>query len=589
MKCWMFFLTLGLSVALFAEPVTYPGPDWKEEPNPLASAWAVPGGELNVNGSQYPKSLNYYLELNSMVARIFGLMYQSLLSEHPVTLQYEPGLARTWTVDDETLTYTFAIDERARWSDGQPVTAKDVQWTFDAVMAPDSLTGPFKVSLERFESPVVLDPMTIQFKGKERHWKNMQAVGGFPILPKHVFENTDFNRINFEFPVVGGPYRIDDLKEGRSMTLSRMSDWWARELPGMKHMFNFDRIIFHFYRNRDDAYAVFKKGNLDMFAVYTSHRWMTQTTGERFDKNWIIKQKVHNYNPVGFQGFAMNMRRKPFDDLRVRKALAHLLNREKMNEVLMYNQYFLLKSYYTDLYDEDHPCENIDLRFDPARARQLLEDAGWNVNPDTGFREKNGRRFAFTFLTRDPTSDKFLAIYKEDLQDAGIELKIERKDWAAWAKDMDEFNFDMTWAAWGAAVRKDPEGMWHSKEADRTSGNNITGFKSEAVDRLIEQQRTIYDVEKRHDLVRKIDKIVTDQVPYILLWLNDYTRLLYWNRMGTPPTVLNKYGDEGAAYIYWWADPDLAAELEEAREEGWDMPRVPEEIFYDQAAPSNAR
>jgi len=146
---------------------------------------------------------------------------------------------------------------------------------------------------------------------------------------------------------------------------------------------------------------------------------------------------------------------------------------------------------------------------------------------------------------------------------------------------MDDFNFEITWAAWGAGLYKDPEGMWASSEADRTSGNNITGFKSDRVDELIEQQKTIFDVQKRHAICREVDAIIAQQTPYALLWNIDYVRLLYWNKFGTPPTVLSKYGDERSITWYWWYDEDSAIEVEEAMENDEYLPGKASEINFD--------
>jgi microcin C transport system substrate-binding protein len=253
-----------------------------------------------------------------------------------------------------------------------------------------------------------------------------------------------------------------------------------------------------------------------------------------------------------------------------------------MNHTLMYDQYFLHRSYYEDLYDAKHPLTNPVFDMNRQKARTLLAEAGFVVNPKTGYLEKNGRKFSFKFLTRDPSTDKFLAIYSEDLKDVGIELITDKKDWAAWAKDMDEFNYQMTWAAWGAGVFKDPESMWSSKEADRKGSNNITGFKDPTVDALIEEQKSIFDVARRNAIVRKIDRILCDNVPYVLLWNVNYTRLLYWNKFGTPPTVLSKYGRESSAYAYWWLDPDADADLSQAIKTGSILPAKPAAISFDQ-------
>jgi len=572
---------LAVSALAYAEDV-FPSANWKDEPSPLASPHAVVGGEVNIFAHQYPQSFNYYLDNNVFTAELFGNMFESLLSVDGVTAEYVPGLASSWTISDDKKVFTFKIDERAKWSDGTPVTAHDVVFTFETVLDPKNLTGPHKVGLDYFDKPVAIDDKTVQFTAREVHWRNLGIASGMNILPKHVMEGKDFNKIMFEFPVVSGPYLMGEVSEGRFVKMERRDDWWARELPRNQYTANFQTLTHRFFTDPENAYESFRNGTIDIFPVYVSRLWMKETSGQRFDQNWIVKQKIYNNNPIGFQGFAMNMRRAPFDDLRVRKALAHLLDRDKLNSTIMYNQYFLHKSYFEDLYDNEHPCKNPEFDFSKEKARALLEEAGWKANPETGLLEKDGKPFVINFLTRDANTDKFLAVFGEDLKDVGITLKIDRKDWAAWTKDMDEFNYDMTWAAWGSGLFKDPESMWHSKEADRPSGNNITGFRSEKVDAMIDRQKSMFDVNERNELFREIDAIIANEVPYVLLWNINYTRLLYWNKFGTPDQVLSKYGDERSAYSLWWYDEDAAQELSEAMKDDRTLPARPAEVKFDE-------
>lgn len=552
--------------------------------DPIASPDAVPGGRIVYAGPAEPKSLNAYLDNNVFSYQVFGSLYETLLSSDPITADYAPGLADRWEVSADKRSFTFHIDERARWSDGRPVTAEDVVWTFNAVMAPKSQTGPVKVALRTFMAtpPEIIGSKTVRFTADEVHWRNLGAAGGFEILPKHAFAGKDFNKINDDFPVVSGPYRIKERKEGVSLTLSRRPDWWARRRKSTKGTFNFDTVVFRFFAEQDNAFAAFLAGDVDVFPVYRAAIWTDKTSGRKFDSNWIVKRRIRNHHPVGFQGFAMNMRRKPFDDIRVRKALAHLLDRNRMNETLMSGQYFMQRSYYDGIYDGSNLCGNVSFEFDPAEAGRLLDEAGWIIDPATGTRMKDGKRLSFTFLTRDESSDKFLALYGEDLRKSGIEMKIERKDWAAWARDMDDFQFDMTWAAWSGGLHPDPEGMWSSAEADKTGGNNITGFKDGMVDELIDTQRSIFDLAVRNGICRRIDAILADRVPYILLWNIDSVRLLYWDKFGTPPTVLSKFGDERSILAYWWYDADNEADLKDAMRNGESLPPRPDVVDFDE-------
>jgi microcin C transport system substrate-binding protein len=259
-----------------------------------------------------------------------------------------------------------------------------------------------------------------------------------------------------------------------------------------------------------------------------------------------------------------------------------------MNSTIMYSQYFLHRSYYEDLYTPENPCKNPYFEFSKDKARQLLQAAGWTANAKSGILEKGGRPFRFTFLNREESSNKFLAIYREDLKDVGIDMKIEVKDGAAWTKDMHEFKYDMTWAAWSGGLFKDPEEMWASAEADRKSGSNITGFKDAKVDALIEKQRTLFDVAQRNAICREIDSLVAGQCPYALLWNLNYVRLLYWNRFGTPRTVLSKYGDEQSAYSLWWPDEDSAADLKQAMDKGLPLPARKDSVKFDDEFPRAA-
>ena len=567
------------------EPELSGAPDFSDRPDPIASENAVPGGSITYAAAAAPKSLNPYLDNNTFSYQVFGSLYESLLSSDPLTGDNAPGLARKWEVSEDKREFTFYLNPLARWSDGKPVTARDVLWTFNAVMSPSNQTGAAKVALQTFAAtpPEIIDDLTIKFTADEVHWRNLNAAGGFEIMPEHVFAGRDFNKTGSDFPVVSGPYRIAAFKEGVSLTLERRTNWWGRALDSSRGLYNFQRVTYRFFAEQDNAFDAFLAGEVDVFPVYRAAIWVNRTSGRKFDNNWIVKRRVANHHPVGFQGFAMNLRRAPFDDLRVRMAFAKLLDRRRLNETLMFNQYFLQRSYWENLYDASNECHNVSIDFDPAGAAALLDEAGWTLDPATGVRTNGARRLSFTFLTRDETSDKFLALYREDLRKAGVEMKIERKDWAAWTRDMDAFDFDMTWAAWSGGVNIDPEGMWASAEADREGGNNITGFKDAMVDKLIEAQREIFDLSERNEICRRIDGILTEQVPYILLWNVDSTRLLYWDKFGTPPTVLSKFGDERSLLAYWWYDEDSATDLAEAMETGDILPARPDIVEFDSA------
>ena len=485
---------------------------------------------------------------------LFDLMYDRLLGTNPASGDLVPALARRWAVSDDGREFTFVLDERAKWSDGVPVTAADVKWTFDVVSDPKSDTGPWKPTLAFFESPEILDGRTVRFRKKgmsSRDWRDILNCSSFWVLPKHIFGERDFNKLDFENAVVGGPYAITRVFEQVETELTRHGRWWRQDLPSCRGTCNFDRIVMKYYADNENAFEAFEKGKIDVYPVYTARIFAERTGGEKFRKNRILKRAVKNHAPVGFQGFAMNMRRAPFDRLEVRQAMAKLIDRETMNRTMMNSAYFLLNSYYHDIYDASAPCTNILWKYDIAGAKELLAKAGYADG------------FEFTFLSRSSTEDKFLSLFTQALAECGVKMRIVRKDFAGWMRDMDEFNFDMTWAAWGAGIVKYPEIAWASSEADRRGSNNITGFRSAEVDRLIAAEKSFESAAERTAAYRKIDALIAAEVPYVLLWQTDVTRLLYWNRFGMPENVLSRCGREESVLTYWWYDDDREREMKE--------------------------
>lgn len=548
------------------------------EADPDADPAARRGGTITTWGGPFPASLNYWLDANSLSGTVCGLMFESLAGLHPAEDRAEGGLARSWTVSDDGMTFTFEIHPAAAWSDGRPVEAEDFVFYYDTIMDPKNPTSSFRVGLSRLERPEALGPKTLRVRAKQRHWSVFWDAAGLTAFPRHRMAGREFTSFNFEFPAVSGPYELKQVLNGRSVLLKRRGDWWGRSLRRNLHKYNFDYIRFRFMEDRFKSLEALKKGDFDLYAVYTAAIWAEQTRFPAVEKGWVARQEIYNDEPKGFQGFAMNLRRPLFQDRRVREALARLLNREQMLDKLMYNQYFLLNSYYPDLFEGNRNPEAPEVVYDPERARALLAEAGWVVNA-AGRLEKDGEPFRLSFLySGDPLPH--LNIYMQDLQRVGIDASVETVSQSTFSKRLDEHKFDMAWIAWGAGRLRDPETLWSSKTADEPSTFNIPGFRNAEVDALIEAQKTEFDLAKRNEILRRIDTILTREMPYVLLWQSDRSRLLYWNRFGTPKSVLGRFGRETAALVYWWADAEKAAALDAARASGAALPALPEKVFY---------
>ena len=552
------------------------------ELNPVASVDAKKGGAFKIYSHQYPKSLNYYLEQFSTTAEIFRMMFEPLAMYHPISLQVLPRLASSWEISKDKTTYVFKLDKNAKWSDGKPITAYDVLFTFETLMNPNHNTPVFRIGLSRFETPKVIDDYTIEFKAKEVHWNNFEEVATqLFILPKHDMETKDFNKINDSFPVVSGPYKLAEAKAGRYVKMRRRGDYWARAYLFNKGRYNFDEIYFKVYNEEPIALQAMMKGDIDLFPVYKAATWINEAKGEKIDNYWIVKQKIFNQKPIGFQGWAMNTRKEPFNDVRVRKAIAHLVNRKEMISKLAYNEYEQTDSYYPDFYLGENKSKNPNepVEFDVEKARVLLKEAGYKPN-SKGILEKDGKELHIIVLERDKGTEKYFTTFMETAKEVGVKVTIENTDLAGWSSRMDDFNFMLTWCAWGGGILKDPEPMWHSKYANQKMQHNYPGLALPEVDALIEKQKTIFNVEERHAIVKKIDQIIYKQHPYVLLWHLPSTRLLYWNKFGTPKMPLGKYSGESFATDYWWYDPDKKASLDDGVNNKKSLPPVPKEVYW---------
>jgi len=551
------------------------------EADPIAVEGAVKGGSYSTWAGEFPKSLNMWLDYNTFSGQISGLMFEALVDLHSTRDEPVGVLAESWEISPDKKTFTFKINPAAKWSDGKQVTAEDVQFYYDVMMNPKNLTSLFRVDLSRFARPEIVDDKTVRITAQESHWKNFWSAAGFFAFPKHAWKDVDFNQQNFDFPVVSGPYAIGEVKMNRSIQLKRRPDWWGRVKRYDQNKYNFDFLTFKAMEDRSKALEVLKKGEFDAYALYSAKIWSQDTQFSQVEKNWIVRQRISNKDTKGFQGLAMNLRRPLFQDLRVRQALGHLLNRELMNDKLMFNQYFLLNSYYPDLYPDNHNPDAPLTKYDPEKARALLNEAGWQTGSD-GLLVKEGQPFKLTILHHDGSDLRHLNIYIQDLKAVGIDANIDLVSQATFTKRVDNHEFDMIWANWEAVRLRDPEPMWSSKQADEIATQNYCGVKDGEIDRLIEQQKTEMDLAKRNEILKQIDARLMALSPYVLMWQSGSVRLLYWNKFGTPKCTLAKFEDERRAVDYWWFDPVKAKALDEAQKNNTALPKLPDEVHYQE-------
>lgn len=542
---------------------------------------AIRGGQLNLNTPEFPKSFNYYVNGALDAHEVFAFVYDTLLEWNPTSLEYSPLLAKSWNISADKKEFTFTLDPRAKWADGRPVTTADVQFTYDTIMNPKNLTSVQRMAMGRFDPPQVVDKYTIKFKAKNVHFKNMEVLAGLNVLPKHRFAGKDFNRaFNMNLPAGSGPYILSEVKEGRYYVMARNKKYWAASFPQHKGMYNFDRIKIRMIADTA-AFEAFKKGDFDIYQGISAKDWVTRTNVKPFQNHWIIKQKVYNYSPQGFTGMAFNQRLPIFQDRRVRLAICHLIDRKTILEKITFNQYQPLTSYFPSLYGSD-PSNPL-IGYDSTKAKQLLKEAGYTrLDKDGYLINQKGQRMEFTISYQGESLEKHLTLIKETCRQAGVKVNLELLSWATLLKKVDEFKFEAVLFAWTGVLFEDPEQLWHSRHAKESGSSNLPGYKNPEVDRLIDSLPPIFDVAQRKSIMKKIDALIYQDVPYALFWGANYNRVLYKNIFGMPRTVFTKYG-EGITEIisYWWIDPAKEKRYREAVRRNRTLPGVPEEIYYD--------
>jgi len=493
-------------------------------------------------------------------------------------------------VSDDKMTYTFILDKDARWADGTPVTSEDVMFTYNTIMDPNNLTGIFRMDYEdAFADVYAEDERTVVFKAKNKRWSNFISAYTFTVLPKTQYQEKDFNKeFNLELPPGSGPYELEQVETDRFIILKKREDYWGKKLSNKQNMYNFERIKFKFINEDAIRLEAMKKGEIDMMFAPSAKYWIEWTRDNppsQLEKNWILAKRIWNYQPQGYQGFHMNLRREVFQDLNTRKALALLLNIDLINEKIMFNQYIPTRSYFPDFFnnDEDLPL----FGYDPEEARNLLAQAGWDrVASDGVLINEKGERFEIEFLYSYQSLEKHITIFKEDCAKVGIHINLNLISPAARRKKVfEDYEYDITWVAWGrGGLYPSVEDGWKSDRADVPNTNNIVGYKNPELDKLIDRYLEEYDIEKRRQLLKEIDTILTNDVPTILLWGAPYTRIYYWNKFGMIDTILKKYAEsysEDSPYTNWWIDAQMLNALTNARQNNIVLPLEPVEVLYD--------
>jgi microcin C transport system substrate-binding protein len=518
-------------------------------------------------------------------AGVSNLMFESLTATSSDEVATMYGLlAEDMELAPDRMSMTFRLDPKAKFNNGDPVTAADVKHSFDTLVAKGA--PQFKMIYADVKQAVVINERTVRFDFKSRNHELPLIVGGVPVFSRKWGASTSFDKIQLEPPISTGPYLIDRYDVGRSISYRRDPNYWGNDVPSRRGMFNFGRINYRFYKDDVARLEAFKAGEFDVVVEYSAKNWARSYTGPKFENGEIIKRRLTHSNGAGMQGFMMNLRRPQFADSRVRKALGLALDFEWMNRQLFYGQYQRIYSFFnnselaatgTPTPDELKLLEPLRPKLDPAvfgpapvppstdppsslrenllQAKALFKEAGWEYR-DGALRNAKGEPFTFEIMDDQGAMSRIVSVYVRNLQKLGVQVNQRTADYALIQSRMDEFDFDMTSINFGDFTSPGTElfDRFSSRAADEKGSSNVWGLKDPVVDKLVE---TLVNATTWKDLVaasRALDRVLLHKYIVVPHWFSGTHRVAYRNRFGIPQTVPRFYQADPYVISTWWQE-----------------------------------
>ncbi len=536
---------------------------------------AVKGGALTSFVGRFPATMrtegqnSNYLENST-----FGnMIYEGMVTTHPINLEFMPVLATHWKISDDKMQFWFRLNPDARYSDGHDVIAEDVVATWDLHMDETILSPSDQLVYGKYERPVAESKYIVSVKCKELNWRNFLYFGGMSVLPSYILNNLDgteyLKEYQFKMLPGTGSYIIypEDVVSQESYTLTRRTDYWAKDDPTNRYSGNFDKIKFVVVKeNISLMFEKFKKKEADFFVVAQARRWTEECDFDSVKKGWIKKRKIYSERPAGTSGYAFNLRKWPFDDRRIRYAFSYLYNREKMNEEMYYSEYEMMNSLYHGSVYENPGNEKV--IYNPEKAVEFLKEAGYNERNEDGWLVHDETAKILRFEIGIPKTSAYMVTpVQQMLKDYGVDMQINFVDGNTMWKNLMERNFTIYAQNWGGLVFPNPETSLNSALADSKYNNNISGFQNARVDELCAEYDREFDQKRRVEIIREIDGIYSDIHPAAWGIARMFCRLMYWDKFGHPEHMVGRYtGDERSIYGSWWLDPEKEARLNAAKE-----------------------
>ncbi|WEK48925.1 MAG: extracellular solute-binding protein [Candidatus Kaistia colombiensis] len=493
-------------------------------------------------------------------------------------------LAESVDVADDRSAITFNLNPKARFSDGQPVTPEDVIFTLEILREKGRPNYRSWYSKVKKVEKVGEHGVHMTFgDGADRELPLL--IGLMPILPKHATDIENFDRSTLK-PLIGsGPYVMGEVKPGERLTLKRDPNYWGKDLPIKRGFDNFDEIRVDYYRNRSSMFEAFKKGLYDVNAETDPATWRNGYNFPAVADGRVIKESVETGLPKGMLGFAMNTRRPTFEDIRVRKALASLLDFEWLDKNLFFGVYQRNASYFegSELSSIGIPASDkekallakfpdavepdvLDGTYRPAKsdgtggdrkllraALELLRSAGYELKGNALVNTATGQPLTFELLLKDREQERVGLAYARTLARVGIKASIRTVDSAQYERRVQEFDFDMIMTSWPASLSPGNEQnfRWSSANADVPGSYNYVGAKSPAIDAMLKE---ILTADRREDFVesvRALDRVLISQHYVVPLYYLPEQWVARWSNVGHP----EKQSISGYTYPTWYATP----------------------------------
>ncbi|WP_373974959.1 extracellular solute-binding protein [Chitinibacter sp. SCUT-21] len=518
-----------------------------------------------------------------------GLMFESLgtMSMDETATMYGL-LASDIAVAADGKSVTFTLNAKARFNNGDAVTAQDVKHSFDTLNS--KLAAPqFASQLSDVAACDVIDAKTIRYRFKTANRELPQIVGGLPVFSRKWGGGRSLDKIALEKPITSGPYQIGDYQLGRSITYQRRADYWGAQHPTRLGQYNFDRVTYRYYQDEVARLEAFKAGEFDFITEYSARNWARQYQGPKFRSGEIIKRELRHHNSSGMQGYVLNIRKPQFADIRVRQALGLALDFEWLNRQLFYSQYVRLNSFYAngELAASGKPSEaelallkplakdlppavfgelpappNTDrlsngapnsLRNNLRQARELLKQAGWEYR-DGALRNAKGEAFSFEILDDGGAMGRVFPPLARNLAKLGITATLRNIDFALYQRRLDSFDFDVTVLRFPDVQNPGQELLdyYGSKAADVKGSSNVIGIKNPAIDALINHVLAAPNRTAQITAVHALDRALLAGHYIIPHWYSATHRVAWRDRFAMPKVMPLYYQAGDWMLATWW-------------------------------------